>query len=179
MWESRGIEKHFLPARLYSSFKDRRFDRRTNAAKTGWIERTGGRNGMGGRKGRNVALGYLREKRFGRDRPEENLPRFYFRSLGRPSLSPSFVRISSAAIHSRRFSRTTECPRNPSSLRRSECNHLGCRDFTRIQIQPARLSLPEGSSRKRLYIDNGALDLFSLTIVFFSLASHVLLPPLS
>lgn len=35
-----GIEKYFLPARLCSSFKDRRFDRCTNAAETGWIKRT-------------------------------------------------------------------------------------------------------------------------------------------
>lgn len=34
-----GIEKHFLPARPYSSFKNRCFDRSTNAAETGWIGR--------------------------------------------------------------------------------------------------------------------------------------------
>jgi len=75
-------------------------------------------------------------RRFRRDRPEENLPRFYFPSLECPSLSPSFVCISSAAIHSRRLSRTTEAP----SQLRSECNHLGCRDSVRIQIQLARFS---------------------------------------
>lgn len=60
----------------------------------------------------------------------------------------------------------------------SECNHLGYRDFTRIQIQPAsRFSLPKGL-HERLYIDNGILDFFfSLTIVFLRFC--VLLSPLS
>jgi len=100
--------------------------------KTGWIKR---RNGIRRRR-REKCGSDIYVRRFRRDRPEENLRRFYFPSLECPSLSPSFVCISSAAIHSRRLSRTTEAP----SQLRSECNHLGCRDSMRIQIRLARFS---------------------------------------
>lgn len=75
-----------------------------------WIKRT--RKKWNRERKREKCGSDIYVRRFGRDRPEENLPRFYFRSLGCPSLSPSFVCISSAAIHSRRLSRTTEYPRN-------------------------------------------------------------------
>lgn len=106
-----GKALYFLLRRLYSSFKDQRFDR---VAQTQWnrIDKKRTEKKWNKRKKREKCGSVIYARHFGRDRPEENLPCFYLRFLGCPSLSPSFVCISSAAIHSRRLSRTIKHPRN-------------------------------------------------------------------
>lgn len=51
------VKKHFLLARLYSSFRDQHFDRprSANAAETGWIKRTWKKWDKRERKERDVA----------------------------------------------------------------------------------------------------------------------------